>query len=683
MKAPIAKQIPHEHKIHDDLRIDPYYWLRNRENEEVITYLEEENKYYKDQMDPLGDRVDEIYSRMVKLIPESEERVPIQKGPYFYYYRFEKEKQYPIYVRKKANHREELEKAKEEVVLDENELARDGEYLSVSVTQVDPSHKKLAYLENRDGSDRYSLRIKDLESGEYLPEKIENIYIFASVEWSKCSQYIFYLIVDEKQRPYQLYRHKLGSSVEEDILLYEETDDTFSLYLQRSMSGDYIFLYSSAKITTEIHFIKSDQPEAGLTLFKARKRGVEYQLEHDGDQFLLLTNESALNFKLISCPVHNIDEQQLLIEGSDERYLLAVYPFKQGLLIYGREDSLSQVWTLKDGGLEKISWEEEVFQVSVPLGQNYDAEEVLIEYESGISPKTTYGLDIGTSELRTIQVAPVFSNYDRENYVQKRLWARAEDGEKIPLTLTYRKGALDQGAAPLILYGYGSYGANMDPSFNPYAFPILDLGVLAVTTHIRGGSERGRNWYESGKMMQKKNTFTDFIDSAKFLIEEGYTRKELMAAQGGSAGGLLVGVVANMAGELFNTLIPEVPFVDVLTTMLDDSLPLTASEWDEWGDPREKEAYDYIKSYSPYDNVEAKNYPHMYVTAGLNDPRVPYWEPAKWVAKLRDLKTDENTILLKTNMGAGHFGSSGRLNYLKEVAELYAFVLEKLGVSIK
>lgn len=683
MKEPVAKKIPYEHEMHKDVRIDPYYWLKDRENEKVINYLEEENEYYEHKMGPLHEEIEEIYQRMVKVIPESEERIPIQKGPYFYYYRFEKEKQYPIYVRKNANRRQELENTKEEIVLDENELVEDGEYLNVSTVRMDPSHQKLAYLENRDGSDRYTLKIKNVQSGQYLPERIENVYFYASVEWSKCGQFLFYVTVDEKQRPFKLYRHKIGTDSKEDVLLYEETDDTFSIYLQKSMSGEYIFLYCAAKITQEVYFIKADEPEEDITVFQERNRGIEYYLEHDQDQFLLLTNENAVNFKLVKCSLHDFTEQTVLIEPNDQRYLLAMYPFEQGLLIYGRENSLSQVWTLQDGNLKRIPWKEEIYQVSVPLGQSYDADEILIEYESMITPKTTYSFNVQTKELTTIQVAPVYKEYNKEDYVQRRLWATAEDGEQIPLTITYRKGALDQGPAPLILYGYGSYGANMDPSFNPYAFPILDLGIVSVTTHIRGGSEKGRMWYEKGKMMEKKNTFTDFISSAKFLIDEGYTTKELMAAQGGSAGGLLIGAVANMAGELFNVLVPEVPFVDVLTTMLDESLPLTASEWDEWGDPREKEAYYYIKSYSPYDNVKTKDYPHMYVTAGLNDPRVPYWEPAKWVAKLRDMKTDANTIVLKTNMGAGHFGSSGRLNFLKEFAELYAFVLNKLGVSVK
>jgi len=683
MKEPIARKIPYEHKIHGDVRLDPYYWLNNREDERVISYLEEENNFYEQVMKPLQSSRDHIYEQLVKVIPESEERIPIQKGPYFYYYRFEKEKQYPIYVRKKAKNRLELKEAKEEILLDENQLAGDGEYLNISEVRMDSSHRKLAYLENRDGSDRYTLKIKDLQTGEILPEEINNIYFYGSIEWSQCGQYIFYITVDEKQRPYRLFRHRLGADNQEDELLYEEKDETFSLYLEKSMNEQYIFLNSSAKITTEVHFIKADEPEADLTVFQERKRGIEYFLEHDRDQFLLLTNEGALNFKLVGCSTYNFQEQTVLIDHCDRRYLLAVFPFHQGLLIYGRENALTQIWTLHDGKIQKLSWKEEVYEVSVPRGQGYYSEEILIQYESLITPKTTYSLDVSTKGLDKIQVAPVYKGFNPSDYVQKQLWARAEDGEEIPLTVLYKKGVLDKGPAPLLLYGYGSYGANVDPSFSPYRFPIIDLGIVYVIAHIRGGSEKGRVWYEDGKMMRKKNTFTDFIAAAKYLINEGYTTKELMAAHGGSAGGLLVGAVANMAGDLFKVILPEVPFVDVVTTMLDDSLPLTSSEWDEWGDPREEEAYFYIKSYSPYDNVEAKKYPHMFVTAGLNDPRVPYWEPAKWVAKLRDLKTDSNTIVLKTNMGAGHFGSSGRLNYLKEVAELYAFVLNKLGVSLK
>jgi len=395
---------------------------------------------------------------------------------------------------------------------------------------------------------------------------------------------------------------------------------------------------------------------------------------------LILTNEGAKNFQIQRCPLSNLEERDNLFEYNENRYFQYLYPFRRGLVIAGRENGLTQVWIYKNNKLVRLNWDEPIYTVSVVDGQSYDADEVLIQYESLLTPKTTFGINLETLEKTCLQVAPVSGEYDPSLYEQKQLWAEANDGVKIPYFIVSRKGALDSGPAPLILYAYGSYGENLDPYFSPYRLPVLDQGVVFAYAQVRGGSEMGRQWYEDGKMQKKKNTFTDFIAVAKDLIKRGFTTPEQMAARGGSAGGLLVGAVANMVGDLFKVIIPEVPFVDVINTMLDENLPLTTLEWDEWGDPRKPEDYFYIKSYSPYDNVKAKAYPHMYVTAGLNDPRVGYWEPAKWVARLRALKTDDNILVLKTNMGAGHFGSSGRYNQLREEAECYAFLLDKLGV---
>ncbi|MBB4825488.1 oligopeptidase B [Sporosarcina luteola] len=681
MKPPVAKQTPHLHELHGDVREDDYYWLKDRNNPDVIEYLEKENEYFKNIMHPLEDQTEQIYQSMVDRVPETEVQVPVQRGPFFYYSRQDKSKQYPIYARKRAANREFLQEAPEEIVLDLNELAEEDGYLSVTAQRMSTDHTRLAYLENRDGTDRYTVYVKDIETGDLLPDRISNVFIYGSLEWSRCGDYLFYITVDENERACRLWRHQLGSESETDELIYEETDETFTLYIGSSQSGKFIFVYSHSTTTSEIRMIDADSPLSPPQLVDERREGTLYDVEHWEDSLLILTNENALNFQLLKAPLRDLHTRTNVIEYDEERYLQDMFPFKDALLITGREKGVTQVWKLKDGELDRIEWEEPIYTVSVVSDQSYDAAEVLLEYESLLTPETTYGLNLTTGEKYCLQVAPVSGNYSRSSYRQEQLWATANDGVKIPINVVYREGALDQGPAPLILHGYGSYGANSDPDFNPYRLPILDKGVVFATAQVRGGSEMGRNWYEDGKMMHKRNTFTDFIAAANHLIDEGYTTPSQMAARGGSAGGLLVGAVANMAGELFQVIVPAVPFVDVVTTMLDTSIPLTTLEWDEWGNPQKAEDYFYMKSYSPYDNVEAKDYPHLYITTGLNDPRVGYWEPAKWVARLRRLKTDDNILVLKTNMGAGHFGASGRFNHLKEAAEYYAFVLDKLGVT--
>ncbi|MHC0038335.1 S9 family peptidase [Pseudoneobacillus sp. C159] len=681
MQPPVAKRIPHQHELHGDVRKDDYYWLKDRTNPEVIQYLEEENRYYDEIMRPLEERTEKIFQSMVDRVPDSEVKIPVQLGPFFYYSRLDKNKQYPIYARKQAASRELLSKVPEEVVLDLNDLAVEGEYLSVTVQRLSTDHKRLAYLENRDGTDRYTIYVKNIETDELLPERIPNVFLYGSMEWSRSGEYIFYITVDEMQRPYQLWRHRLGSGVDSDQLIFEEKDITFTLSLGKTQSGKFIVVQSESTTTSEIRLLDADSPLSPLQLVDARSNGIKYDIEHWGDDLLILTNEGAMNFQLLRCPLKDLHSRVKVVEYSEDRYLQAMYPFRDKLLIVGRENGLTQIWVLRDSELEQIKWDEPLYTVSILSGQSYETAEVLIQYESLLTPKTIYGLNLQSFEKERLQVAPVSGEYDRSRYRQEQLWAVAEDGVKVPMTVVYRNGAIDHGPAPLILHGYGSYGANSNPHFDPYRLPLLDKGIVFVTAQVRGGSEMGRGWYEDGKMQKKRNTFTDFIAAAKHLIERNYTTPSQMAARGGSAGGLLVGAVANMAGELFQVIVPAVPFVDVVTTMLDTTIPLTTLEWDEWGNPQEREDYFYMKSYSPYDNVEAKDYPHMYVTTGLNDPRVAYWEPAKWVAQLRALKTDDNVLVLKTNMGAGHFGASGRFNHLKEAAACYAFILDKLGVK--
>lgn len=679
MNPPIAKKIPHTFELHNDIRQDDYYWMKDKTNPEVIAHLEAENRYYDEVMQPLENLTKELYDAMVERIPASESQVPVQKGPYFYYIRQEKELQYPIYARKFASNRDQLATTEEEITLDLNLLAGDDDYLSTTAVRISNDHRYLAYLENRDGTDSYTLYVKDLQTGQLLEDIIPNVYIYSSVEWSNCGKYLFYVTLNDLQRPHQLWRHEIGTPVSEDILLLEETDVTFNLYISKSQSSRFIFAISKSTTTTEIQFVDADNPLTAPQLFDGRREGIEYDVEHWENEFIVLTNENALNFKLLHCPVEDITSRAAIVEYNEEFFLEGIYPFKNHVYVTGRSNGLEQVWRLEGNELVQLKWDEDIYSVSILSEQDYESSEILVQYQSHITPKTTLSIDIETGELHVLQEMPVTGEYDRSNYVQQQVWVPVSDGVKVPVLLHYKKGALDNGPAPLILSAYGSYGYSSDPFFSAYRLPILDKGLILATAQVRGGSELGRTWYFSGKMQHKKNTFTDFIAAADYLVKEGFTTTKLLAGRGGSAGGLLIGAVANMAGTHFNVLVPEVPFVDVMTTMLDETIPLTTSEWDEWGNPKKREDYNYMRSYSPYDNVEAKAYPHMYVTTGLNDPRVGYWEPAKWVARLRELKTDDNTLVLKTNMGAGHFGASGRFNQLRELAEGYAFIFSKLG----
>ncbi|WML49097.1 prolyl oligopeptidase family serine peptidase [Neobacillus sp. PS3-34] len=545
MKPPVAKRIPHPHELHGDVRKDNYYWLKDRTNPEVITYLEEENRYYDEIMRPLEEQTDQIYQSMVDRVPDSEVKVPVQHGQFFYYSRFDKNKQYPIYARKQATSRELLAKAPEEVVLDLNELAVDGEYLSITVQRISTDQNRLAYLENRDGTDRYTIHIKDLETGELLSDMIPDVFLFGSMEWSRCGEYIFYITVDESQRPYQLWRHHLGSEVGSDQLIFEEKDITFTLSVKKSQSGKFIFLQSNSKTTSEIRLLDADSPLTPLQLLDERREGITYDVEHWGDELLILTNEEALNFQLLRCPLNDINSRVKVVEYKEERFLQALYPFRDTLLIAGRENGLTQIWVLQEDELERIEWDEPLYTVSILSDQSYDTAEVLIQYESLLTPKTTYNLNPLTGEKQSLQIAPVSGEYDPSRFRQEQLWAVADEGVNVPMTVVYREGALKNGPAPLILYAYGSYGANSDPHFDPYRLPLLEKGIIFVTAQVRGGSEMGRSWYEDGKMQNKRNTFTDFIAAANYLIEQGYTTPSKMAARGVSAGGLLVGAVAN------------------------------------------------------------------------------------------------------------------------------------------
>ncbi len=677
-KAPVAKRLAKQLTLHGDTRIDDYYWLSERDNPEVMAYLKQENAYLEHTLARTADLKEELYQKMLSHIQETDEYVPVQHGLYFYYTRTEAGKQYPIYCRKQAKSRAQLSATPEEIILDVNALAEGKSFLSVTVTKPSPDHSKLAYLQNETGTDRYTLYIKDLVTGNLLPEYIENVFIGGSLEWAS-DDYLFYVTVDEKQRPYQLFRHRLGER--NDTLIFEETDEAFYLHVFKSDSAAYLFASSSSLDTSEILYLRTDQPTAAWRVFAPRTKGVEYKLEHHNKHFLITTNETAPNFKLLSTPVHHIEREHWLehFPQNDDVLLDGVAVFEGHWLLHGRKKGLTHLWAydVRSGLTRSVRFPEKVYTTHVYSNHVFHSAKAFITYESMVTPFSVLELDLNTLETTLVKRKPT-PNYSAEHYASERLWATASDGTKIPLSIVYKKDS--PRPAPLLLYGYGAYGATIDPSFNENRLALLDRGFSFAIAHIRGGSLLGRGWYDTGKLLNKKNTFTDFIACAEHLIQEGFTLPDKLAAMGASAGGLLMGAVTTMRPDLFRAVVAKVPFVDVVTTMLDDSLPLVKLEYDEWGNPNEKDFYDYMKSYSPYDNVTATTYPHLLVTAGLNDPRVSYFEPAKWVAKLREHTTGKNVVLLKTNLDAGHGGASGRYDHLREIALEYAFILSALEV---
>ncbi len=683
LTAPKASKIPHPHTLHGDVRPDDYYWLRERDNPSVIAHLEAENQYADAVMAPLESFVDTLSREMRSHMAESDTTVPVQDGPYFYYTRTVEGQQYPIYARRRAASREAFVSAPEEVLLDQNERAVGKAFLNITVVRPSPDHRRLAFLENDTGTDRYTLYVKDLQTGALLPDVIPDVFLYGSLAWSRNGSHLFYVTTDAAQRPYRLYRHRLGQTGPDD-LLYEEADQTFTVHLRTARSGRYLFLVTASKTTTEIRFLPTDSPDDAFTVIRPRTRGVEYDVEHWQDAFVMLTNEDGQNFALKRCPVDRLarGEWETVLASSLTRYLQDLAPFASHLVIGGREGGLSQVWTYDGNDLRQLTWDEPLYTVGLYDNRSYDTDEVLLSFESLLTPQTVYGLSLATGERTCLKRQPV-PHYDPDQYQEERLWATASDGARIPISMVYRRDLRRPGSpAPLWLYGYGSYGASSDPVFRPNALVLLDRGVIFAIAHVRGGSEMGRAWYDHGKLLEKRNTFTDFIAVAEELVRAGVTRPDRLVAEGRSAGGLLMGAVTNLRPDLFAVVVAGVPFVDVVTTMLDDSIPLTSLEWEEWGNPADRAYYAYMKSYSPYDNVTAQAYPHIVVTTGLNDPRVGYFEPAKWVQRLRDVKTDHHDLILKIHMGAGHGGSSGRYDRLRELAMQYAFALARVGVEV-
>ena len=675
MQGPVPKKIRLESTVHDTTRSDDYAWLRDRENQHVIDYLKEENLFCEKIMAHTRSLQDALYNEMVSRIKETDDSVPVKWGGYYYYHRTEKDRQYKIYCRKESSMN-----APEEILLDANELATGKEYFSLGVYRMSPDHRLLAYSVDTNGSEKYTLYIKDLISGRNLPESIPDTYY--GMEWGNDNRTIFYNTVDVASRPYRLFRHILGDDPAGDELIYEENDERYFLEVTKSRSNKYVFMHLGSKVSSEVRYLDADVPLDDFNVFQKREPDVEYTVEHHEDSFMIVTNDRAVNFRLMQTSVGatNKSNWKEVIPHRAEVLIEGVDAFRDFLVVYERIQGLKQIriCELKTHEDHYVSFPDPVYTVSPGGNPEYDSVSLRLVYTSMVVPPSTFDYDM-KARTRELKKQEEVIGYDHAVYSSERVFATAADGAEIPISLVYKKGMIRDGNNPLILYGYGSYGITVEPGFSSPRVSLLDRGFIFAIAHIRGGQEMGRRWYEDGKLLKKKNTFTDFIACAEFLIKEQFTSPEKMAIMGASAGGLLMGAVTNMRPDLFNAVVAKVPFVDVVNTMLDASLPLTVTEYEEWGDPNQKAYYDYIQSYAPYENVENKNYPNILATAGLNDPRVSYWEPAKWVAKLRSLKTDENLLLLRTNMGAGHGGASGRYDYLKEIAFEYAFIIDRVG----
>ena len=678
---PMAKVKDTVLEKHGDKRIDPYYWLNDRENPEVIDYLTKENAYYDKITAHTKAFQKDLFEEMKSRIKEDDESVPYFYNGYYYMTRFEKGQDYPIYSRRKGSM-----DAKEEILFNCNEMAKGHSYFSLSGLSVSEDNKWVAFGVDLVSRRQYTIQIKNLETNEILPEKILNTS--GGATWASDNKTIFYVKNDLKTlRSDKIYRHTIDTPSSDDVLVFEEKDDTFNTFVYKEKSKKYLVIGSSSTLTNEYQILESDNPTGKFRYFQKRIRGLEYSISHFGDSFYIVTNkDKATNFKLMKTNEKLTGHENWVdvIPHRKETLLEGIDIFKDYLVVEERTNGLNkiQIRPWSGEGAYYLPFESETYTAYTTTNPDFDTDILRYGYQSLTTPSSVIDFNMKTKEKTVLKEQAVLGGkFDKKNYVEERIWATAKDGTKIPISLVYRKGMKKDGNNPVLQYAYGSYGYSMDAYFSTTRLSLLDRGFIYAIAHIRGGEDLGREWYENGKLLKKMNTFTDFVDCSKHLIKEKYTSPEHLYAEGGSAGGLLMGVVVNIAPELYNGVIAQVPFVDVVTTMLDDSIPLTTGEYDEWGNPNDKTYYDYMKSYSPYDNVKAQEYPNMLVTTGLHDSQVQYWEPAKWVAKLRTKKTDKNILLLNTNMDAGHGGASGRFEQLKETAKEFSFLLDLEGID--
>lgn len=683
LTAPSVEVKPKEIVTHNHTRIDNYYWLNDPENPDVIAYLNAENEYLAQVMTPVKPLQEKLFEEMKGRIKEQDESVPVKDGEYFYYVKYVEGGEYPVYCRKKGT----LD-ATEEILLDGNEMGKGKKYLSIGGYEITDNDEIIAYGVDTVSRRNYTVRFKNLKTGEIYKDQIKNTE-GGSYAWAADNQTFFYILRDQKTLlGYQVWRHMLGTDVKTDVLVYEEKDNQYYMGLYRMKSKRYIAIGSDHNgIASEYQLLEASNPTGEFKTFLPRERGHEYDIEHFEDKFYVKTNiDNAFNFKLMEVNEHETSDKskwKTVIEHRPEVYLEGIEVFKNHLVVQEKNQGLSQLRIINHSTKSEhyLNFGEPAYDANIGSNPSFDTNILRYSYTSLTTPNSTFDYDMNaqTKELKKQQT--VLGGFDKENYVSERFFVTVRDGAKVPVSIVYRKGTKLDGTAPLLQYSYGSYGYSTDATFGSSRLSLLDRGFVYAIAHIRGGQEMGREWYENGKMFKKMNTFYDFIDCSDFLIKNNYCSPEKLFALGGSAGGLLMGAIINLRPDLYRGVVAAVPFVDVVTTMLDETIPLTTGEFEEWGNPKNKDSYEYMLSYSPYDNVTAKDYPNLLVTTGLHDSQVQYFEPAKWVAKLRTVKTDNNLLLMHTNMEAGHGGASGRFASLKEVAMEYAFILDLAGIN--
>jgi oligopeptidase B len=675
---PIAPRRQKVLEKHGDRRIDPYYWMREKDNPEVRAHLEAENAYTEAVTAPTAELRERLYREIVGRVQETDTSAPSYFKGYWTYTRTVEGLDYEIYCR-----RPESMEAPEEVLLDGNELAQGHDYFELGFLEHSPDQNVIAYAADFTGAELFELRFRDLRTGSELEDVLQDVYYGAA--WAADGGTFFYVKTDAAMRPFQVWRHRLGTSPDRDVVVLQEDDERFELSVEPTKSERYIIFSSTSQVTAECRFVAADGPEAEPTLIEPRRQGIEYSVDHQEDRFLILTNDGARDFRLMAAPVSD-PGQASWVEVVPERHGVRINftdVHKNHVVLGQRSDGLQRLEVLDcmSGEMHVVEQPDAAYTAFPGSNPVYDSEVMRFFYTSLTAPFSAVDYDMRTRERTLVKEQPVRGGYDRADYVAERLWATAPDGVQIPISLVHRRDLPRNGGNPTLLYGYGAYEVSNDPMFDPARLSMLERGFVFAIAHVRGGGELGRGWYEDGKFMNKTNTFTDFIACASHLIDQGYTSSRQLAIRGRSAGGLLIGAVLNSRPDLFSCAVAQVPFVDVVTTMLDETVPLTVSEYEEWGNPNDVEYYEYMKSYSPYDNIRAADYPAMLVTAGFNDPRVSYWEPAKWVAKLRDTKQDHRPLLLQTEMGAGHSGPSGRYESWREEAFVTAFVLSQLQAT--
>jgi oligopeptidase B len=675
----MPKKIPTQLEKHGQVRVDDYYWLRERENSEVIRYLNEENARTAQEMAHTGDLEEKLFEEIKGRFKQTDMSVPYRRDDYYYYTRYEQGKEYPLYARKRGS----LDQP-EEIMLDANALAEGHEFFSMGGSAVSSGQDILAYAIDTQGRRIHTAYLKNLLTGEILPDVLSNVT--ENLVWANDNKTLFYAKQDETTlRQYQIYRHVLGTDPAADQLVYQEDDETFVAYIFKTKSKKFLMIVSVHTNSQEYRYLEADKPFGEFRIFLPRRREHEYHVDHFQDRFIVRTNDDAKNFRLMWTPIGRPAREhwQEIVPHRSDVYLGDFELFRDHLVLEERSRGLTQIRIISwSGGADHyLEFAEPAYRANLNVNLQFDTPTVRFEYTSMKTPLSIFDYDMKTRQRTLLKQEEVLGGFTPDDYVTERLYAPTPDGTLIPLSLLYRKGARRTGDNPLLLYGYGSYGASIDAAFSSPRLSLVDRGFVYVIAHVRGGQEMGRQWYEDGKLLKKKNTFTDFIAAAEFLIREKFTAPEKLFAMGRSAGGLLMGAAANMRPDLFAGIVAEVPFVDVVTTMLDASIPLTTGEYDEWGDPNQKEFYDYMLSYSPYDNVERQAYPAMLITGGLHDSQVQYWEPAKWAARLLERKTDDRRILLKTNMEAGHGGASGRFRRHRETAFSYLFLLDLAGIK--